>query len=484
MGFLSNKYKWIKTALKNDAKTLIKDTSAQSAPSPKLLLLGSGVLLAVALGVSGVSAKKISKPTNKNIAENTTKNNAGRQGFETLYDLRTLAQKTDNITKKTITIKSGQSLGPLLQKNGLSGQEAYLATKSMAAAFSPKNLRAGQKVNLYFNDKNDFYSLSFKPDINNTVFVTRSGDNEFSAKKITAEFKKELVKIDTEINNSLYLDAQKLGAPDKVIVQFSQIYAHSVDFQRDIRQGDKFAMLFEVFRDHKGNVVKAGDLIYTSFSPRGKTSEYYLFEKSNGREGYYDAKGNGAKRMLMRTPINGARLTSRYGYRKHPIKGYRKKHKGVDFGAPRGTPIMAGGTGVITHAGRYGGYGNYVRIRHSDGYSTAYAHMKGFARGIRKGKRVRQGQTIGYVGSTGLSTGPHLHYEVLKNGRHINPMRLSTLTGKPLPKPELPKFKQRVKQIKSLYKQAGSALIEPYNLQAENKDKKSGTNTGSQSSAH
>ena len=202
-------------------------------------------------------------------------------------------------------------------------------------------------------------------------------------KKIAAEYKKELVRIDSEIKNSLYLDAQSLGAPDKVIVQFSQIYAHSVDFQRDIRAGDKFEMLFETYRDHNGEVVKAGDLIFTSFSPRGKTSSFYLFTKTNDREGYYDAKGKGAKRMLMRTPVNGARLSSRYGTRRHPVLGYRKKHKGVDFAAPRGTPIMAAGSGTITHAGRYGSYGNYLRIRHTDGYSTAYAHMSKYARGSK-----------------------------------------------------------------------------------------------------
>ena len=233
-------------------------------------------------------------------------------------------------------------------------------------------------------------------------------------------------------------------------LQFSHIYAHSVDFQRDIQPGDKFELMFELYRDHKGNTVKAGDLVYTSFSPRGKTSEFFLYENAKGREGYYDAKGKGAKRMLMRTPVNGARLSSRFGRRKHPILGYRKSHTGVDFAAPRGTPIMAAGTGTIKRAGRYGGYGNYVQIRHTDGYSTAYAHMSKFARGTKRGRRVTQGQVIGYVGTTGLSTGPHLHYEVHKNGKKINPMRLSTLSGKPLLKSDIPAFQKRRAEIMAL----------------------------------
>jgi murein DD-endopeptidase MepM/ murein hydrolase activator NlpD len=257
----------------------------------------------------------------------------------------------------------------------------------------------------------------------------------------------------------LYLDAGKLGVPDKVTVQFSQIYEHSVDFQRDIQPGDAFTMAFELYRDAKGNPLKAGDLLYTSFSPRGKTASFYLYTNKAGGENYYDAKGKSAKRKLMRTPINGARLSSGFGRRRHPISGYRKNHNGVDFAARSGTPIMAAGVGTIERASRWSTYGNYVRIRHSDGYKTAYAHMKGFARGIKKGARVRQGQIIGYVGTTGASTGPHLHYEVHKRGRKINPRSLSTLSGKPLPKTERAAFDLRRAAIDALRRDAPPALI-------------------------
>lgn len=451
--------------LRNDAGILLSNTDGQAASSPKAMLIGTGIALSAVLAVMGISnsphaatAKAVEVVAE--IEPITLALNA--------YDFRTENEKNSRDSTVHLTLKSGQSLGPLLQKNNVDGNTAYQATKAFSTAYSPRDLRVGQKINLYFNtDTNEFKGLTLKPNKESTVFVTRSADGNFKARKITAEFQKELVRVQSQIKNSLYLDAQRLGAPDKAIVQFSQIYAHSVDFQRDIQPGDKFEMLFEVYRDHRGNTIKAGDLVFTSFSPRNKTSNYYLYTKEDGREGYYDEKGKGAKRMLMRTPVNGARLSSRYGTRRHPVLGYRKKHKGVDFAAPRGTPIMAAGTGTVVRASRFGSYGNYVRIRHTDGYSTAYAHMSKYARGVKKGRRVVQGQTIGYVGATGRVTGAHLHYEVLKKGRQINPMSLSTLSGKPLQKTELPAFKKRALEIDALRNKTPLAILPTPDLNAE-----------------
>lgn len=350
--------------------------------------------------------------------------------------------------KLSLTLKSGDSLGPLLQNNGLSGPEAYKVTQAFAKVYSPKDLRVGQVFDLYLTD-GTLTHLTYRPSVDATIFVSRKEDN-YHARKIAAEFGADHVTVRSTIENSLYLDANALGAPDKVIQQFANIYEYSVDFQRDIRPGDAFEMFFEVARDHHGNIVKAGDLLFTSFSPRGKTSSYYLYEDSKGRENFYDEKGKTAKRKLRATPINGARLSSRFGKRRHPILGYDKMHSGIDFAAPRGTPILAAGTGVIERANRFGSYGNYIRIRHTDGYKTAYAHLKNFARGIKKGKRVRQDQVIGYVGTTGRSTGPHLHYEVHLNGKKINPRRVNRLSGKPLSKGEIPVFDERRNAIDSL----------------------------------
>jgi len=446
MSVTKNKLQWLFSALRNDAKLLINDKAGKSARNVKTMLIGVGVFLGGALALSSF-ASNTEIPQEIHVVE-TVPEPPVLTAAE-LYDFRSLSeQELLGGSSKSLTLKSGQSLGPLLQKNGIQPNTAYAVTQAFSKVYSPRNLRAGQKINLYFGaNDNGFSGISLKPNSENTIFVNKTNDGSFTSKKIAAEFTKVLVRVDSAIENSLYLDAQELGAPDKVIVQFSHIYAHSVDFQRDIRKGDKFEMMFEVFRDHQGKTIKAGDLVYTSFSPRGKQSEFYLFENAKGREGYYDEKGKGAKRMLMRTPVNGARLSSRFGRRKHPVLGYRKSHTGVDFAAPRGTPIMAAGTGTIIRANRFSTYGNYVSIRHSDGYVTAYAHMKGFARGIKKGRRVMQGQTIGYVGTTGRSTGPHLHYEVHKKGRKINPMTLSTLSGKPLLKADLPAFKERMAEI-------------------------------------
>lgn len=358
---------------------------------------------------------------------------------------------------RDVTLKSGDNLGPVLQREGLSGPEAHRFVQAFSTEFSPRKLRAGQTFNLHFEDDR-LTDVTFRPNADRTVFVSRDGD-DWRTRGVDAEFRYETLGVRASIENSLYVDATRLGAPDKVVAQFANIYEYSVDFQRDIQPGDEFELFFEVARDHKGEIVKAGDLLYTSFSPRGKTMDYWLFEDENGDENFYDADGKTAKRKLRATPINGARLSSSYGRRKHPILGYRKMHSGVDFAAPRGTPILAAGSGTVERANRYGSFGNYVRIRHSDGYKTAYAHMKGFAKGIRKGARVRQDQVIGYVGTTGRSTGPHLHYEVHLNGKKINPRRLSQLSGKPLSEDQKPAFESRREEIEAL--RSASTLIQP-----------------------
>ncbi len=364
---------------------------------------------------------------------------------------------------KSITLKSGDNLGPLLQRSGLSGQQAYRVTQAFSDVYKPQNLRAGQEFQLHFTG-DSLEHLTFKPSVDTTVFVDRTGDT-YAARKINAEFKYETIGVKATIENSLYVDATRLGAPDKVVVQFANIYEYSVDFQRDIQPGDAFEMFFEVARDQKGDIVKAGNLLYTSFSPRGKTAEYWLFEDTKGRENFYDASGKTAKRKLRATPINGARLSSSFGRRKHPILGYRRMHAGVDFAAPRGTPILAAGSGTVERANRYGSYGNYIRIRHSDGYKTAYAHLKNFARGVKTGTYVKQDQVIGYVGTTGRSTGPHLHYEVHHHGKKINPRSLSQLSGKPLAKDQLPAFKSRRADIEALRKNS-DVLTPPAQLSA------------------
>ena len=384
------------------------------------------------------------------------------------YDL--FFEEGDHARLRTdvLTLGRGDSLGPLLQRHGVEPGTAYALTQAFAEVFSPKQLRAGQTF-LLGRDGGEVRSLTFKPNVERTVFVERQrgeGGEGFAARELAAEFTYETLAVRTTIENSIYLDTKRLGTPDRVIQQFANIYEYSVDFQRDIRAGDRLEMFFEVARDSRdGTIIKSGDLLYASFAPGGKAQDYYLYADANGDENYYDADGKTAKRKLRVTPVNGARLSSGFGRRRHPVLGYAKMHKGVDFAAPRGTPIMAAGTGVVERANRYGSFGNYIRIRHTDGYKTAYAHLKGFAKGVRKGTRVKQDQIIGYVGTTGRSTGPHLHYEVHHHGKAINPRKLAQLSGKPLAKSEMPAFAERRAEIDAL--REASDVVAPVSVMAE-----------------
>jgi murein DD-endopeptidase MepM/ murein hydrolase activator NlpD len=239
--------------------------------------------------------------------------------------------------------------------------------------------------------------------------------------------------ISAQVETSLYASALKLGATSREIEALADAFSYDVDFQRDVRAGDHFELVFERYYDDEGNTVRTGDLLFVALeSRRGPRAFYAFLAPGDSRVDWYDADGKSARRFLMRTPINGARLSSGFGMRRHPILGYSRMHRGTDFAAPTGTPILAAGEGVVVRAGPNGSYGNYVRIRHGDGYETSYAHMSRFARGLRAGTRVRQGQIIGYVGSTGRSTGPHLHYEVMRRGAQVNPMTLRVANGRNL----------------------------------------------------
>ena len=221
----------------------------------------------------------------------------------------------------------------------------------------------------------------------------------------------------------------KNGVSPDILVKIISLFSFDLDFQRDIRKKDRFQIMYEVFEDENKKVVETGEILFANLKLSGQDNGLYYFDKE-GSEGHYDKNGKSVKKALMKTPINGARLSSPFGMRKHPIDGYNKMHRGTDFAAPTGTPIMASGDGVVKKAGWCGGGGNCVKIRHNSTYQTIYAHMSKFARGIKAGVRVKQGQTIGYVGSTGKSTGPHLHYEVIVNGKKVNSQKLKLPSGK------------------------------------------------------
>ena len=304
------------------------------------------------------------------------------------------------------------------------------------------NIYSGRNLSLIIKKLNDGSNtvVNLVYPINNTTSVQiRKSQNEFLVKENILQLYKKEVVVKNTIKNNLYTSAVESGVEPNIIVEFARIFGFEVDFQRDIRKGDWFEILYEKFEDDNSRVRDTGKIIYASMYVNGNEINLYNFNYNNEEE-YYDIKGKSITKSLMKTPINGARLSSSFGMRKHPILGYNKMHRGTDFAAPSGTPIMASGSGTVTRARWCGGGGNCVKIKHNSTYETIYAHMKAFAKGIKEGRKVRQGQIIGYVGSTGLSTGPHLHYEVLVNGKKVNSQRLKLPSGKILKGEERKQF--------------------------------------------
>ncbi|MFL2889947.1 MAG: M23 family metallopeptidase [Pelagibacteraceae bacterium] len=282
--------------------------------------------------------------------------------------------------------------------------------------------------------------------VSNTLSIEIRKNNEnFTVKENIIKLNKKEVVVKNKIKNNLYSAAVEVGIEPNIIIEFARVYGFEIDFQRDIRKDDWFEIYYEKFLDDNDIVKDTGKIIYASMYVNNKEINLYNFKYKN-ETGYYDLNGRSIVKSLMKTPINGARLSSRFGMRKHPILGYNKMHRGTDFAAPSGTPIMASGSGTITRARWCGGGGNCVKIRHNSTYETIYAHMKNFAKGIKEGRKVRQGQIIGYVGSTGMSTGPHLHYEVVVNGKKVNSQRLKLPSGKILKGDERKEFEiERIK---------------------------------------
>ena len=328
-------------------------------------------------------------------------------------------------------IKNNDSIEKILKKYEVRATDIKeISTKLKSKKLS--NIYSGRELSMVLkklsNGSNTLVNLNF-PISNTSSIEVRQSQNTFLIKEnILQLYKKEIV-VKNTITNNLYSSAMKVDIEPNIIVEFARIFGFEVDFQRDIRKGDWFEIYYEKFVDDNNEVKDTGKIIYASMFVNGEEINLYNFKYKNDVE-YYDIKGKSITKSLMKTPINGARLSSSFGMRKHPILGYNKMHRGTDFAAPSGTPIMASGSGTVTRARWCGGGGNCVKIKHNSTYETIYAHMKSFAKGIKEGRKVRQGQIIGYVGSTGLSTGPHLHYEVIVNGKKVNSQKLKLPSGK------------------------------------------------------
>jgi len=336
---------------------------------------------------------------------------------------------------REVRVGNGETLATLISRAGATPADASAATSSIGAVYDPRRLRPGQSISLFFSRRSgeaQLTGVAFRSEPGASVTANRTTGG-FTAREVLMPVTFEIARIAAPVETSLYASALQHGATDREIAALADAFSYDVDFQRDVRPGDEFELVFERFYDDEGNTVRTGELLFVGLETRRGRRDFYQFlAPGDTRPDWYDADGKSARKFLMRTPINGARLSSGFGMRRHPILGYSRMHRGTDFAAPTGTAILAAGEGTVVRASYYGAYGNYVRIRHSNGYETAYAHMSRFARGMRAGMRVRQGQTIGYVGTTGRSTGPHLHYEVLRRGQQINPVNLRVANGRNL----------------------------------------------------
>lgn len=374
----------------------------------------------------------------------------------------------DLTERRTLTMDSGDTLAGVLENAGISASEVQKAMVAMGRVFSPRSLRAGQNFDIVLtpaaapvdagseaDDSTDdgepqmqLTSLKFSPSIEHDVTITRTADGDFTAADITKPLVQHMHHAGTTIDSSLYMSAMHAGIPADVVVQMIRMFSYKVDFQRDIQPGDSFEVFYDYYYTPAGQPAKVGNISFAKMTLGGRVISLYRFQPDpDSPAEYYDADGRSAKGLLMKTPVDGARITSGFGMRHHPILGYTRMHKGVDFGVPIGTPVMAAGGGVVQFAGRANGYGNFLLIKHANGISTGYGHLSRFARGIHRGSRVHQAELVAYSGMTGMATGPHLHYEIRVNGSQVNPMTFKTNEGRMLTGKERREFLSTRKQI-------------------------------------
>ena len=357
--------------------------------------------------------------------------------------------------KLSLKLENGDTLGTLLGDAGIAADEAHEVVAALRKHFDPRKMAAGKDIEVKIDkhpsdpSKLALQYMNIPMSVTSSLEITRDKNDAFAVKKLEAKVERKLAHAGGKITSSLYETAADAGLPIGLVSSLITAYSYDVDFQRDIKDGDAISVLYEKLQTEKGESAGTGNVVFAELTLGDRKQRIYRFTDSQGSADYYNEKGESVRKGLLRTPINGAKITSRFGMRKHPIMGYSKMHRGVDFGAPTGTPIYAAGDGTVEFVGTKGGYGNYLRLKHNTSYSTAYAHISRFASGIRHGSKVKQGQIIAYVGSTGASTGPHLHYEVMVNGGQVNPANVKFKTGTVLAGKELAAFRRNVEQVKA-----------------------------------
>ena len=387
------------------------------------------------------------------------------------------------IETRTLTVDDGDTIIGMLQEAGVSNVDAAAVVDAMRPLYRPRNIRSGQTFKATFGKPTDdaaktapdtgpvagappaetaqdddadsspvrrLLSLSFAPSIDHEITVRLTAPEGYFAEDVARKLRTQYQHVGATIDSSLYLAATQAGIPASVVVEIIRMFSYEVDFQRDVHEGDEFEVFFNRYVTQEGAPAKVGDILAASMTLSGKKFLLYRFETADGDAEYFDVNGQSAKAMLMKTPVDGARISSGFGRRHHPILGYTRMHKGIDFAVPSGTPVMAAGNGTVTFAGPAGEYGNLVVIKHSNSYSTAYGHLSRFASNIRKGAHVRQGDIVAYSGMTGLATGPHLHYEIRVDNTQVNPATVKLASGRKLEGDELKAFVAERAHIETL----------------------------------
>jgi murein DD-endopeptidase MepM/ murein hydrolase activator NlpD len=344
-------------------------------------------------------------------------------------------QFNSGATKVELKVRNGDSIQRILYDQKISPTEVNNVLNALRREYNVGTLRNDQKVYLIVKrEKNGNFVSRLTVNIDNitSVHVFLNKDNVYETKRVTKILTKKNHLVETTIDRGIYRTAKQSGIENSIVAQFARLYGFEVDFQRDLKKNDKIKIFYERYLDDDGVSQRTGNIIYSEITNVERNIVLYRYEYPNGSIAYFTPEGKSIEKSLMRTPINGAKLSSRYGFRIHPILGYNQMHQGTDFAAPIGTPVMASGAGTVEYSGWKGGYGKFISIRHSPVYQTNYAHLQDYAKGMRRGTKVQQGQVIGYLGSTGSSTGPHLHYEVVVNGRKENSQTLKLPSAAPL----------------------------------------------------
>lgn len=391
-----------------------------------------------------------------------------------LVDREDLPPPSGGVTARRVKVKPGDTLAEILTQNRVPKGDAQAALSALTKIYNVRNIKPGQEVEIAFvnfetsaggSTGASFDRVTIHPSVSTEIHVRRDDDGGFTAEQMEKTVERRLHAVSGAIEDSLYVSAVKLGVTPNVLMDMIKMMSWDVDFQRDLHLGDRFELMYERFYTDTGKFVRTGDIQYANLILNGKSHPLYRHAPPGGQPDYYDGTGANARKALLKTPIDGAKVSSNFGSRVHPILGYTIQHRGVDFAAPTGTPIFAAGDGLVEVRDRENGYGNYIRIRHNAEYATAYGHMSRFAPRIARGVRVQQGQVIGYVGSTGMATGPHLHFEVLVKNQQVNPMAVKMPMGTKLAGADLDRFTQQRARISATF----DRLVDPAAQIAANK---------------